>query len=97
VSTAQAAWRRRRALVSIDHRYAQFGHCRCTTATLLLIRYCQWVWQLRPHWHSWHAAPWSQFGQANQARRLLSASGSIGSMVHCPVRQHPRRLVRCIT
>src|SRR5262249_41270695 len=51
-------------------------------------RYCQWVWQLRPLRQSPHAEPWSQLGQASQARRLWSASGSIGSTVHRPVRQH---------
>ena len=47
---------------------------------LLLSRYCQCALQLRLLWHSGQSAPWRQFGHGSQARRELSACGSMGNM-----------------
>ena len=88
VSQAALDCRRVRRQVSIDHRWAQPGHCRCTSVPWLFSRYCQWVLQFRLPWQSWQPAPSSQLGHGSQARRERSAVGSIGNTSHRPIRQH---------
>ncbi|OBI17348.1 hypothetical protein A5712_23980 [Mycobacterium sp. E2327] len=62
--------------MSVDHRFAQPGHCRLTTVARLLSRYCQCAPQLRRLRHSEHLSrPQPQFGQGSQARRDASACG----------------------
>src|ERR1700758_1104409 len=68
--------------VSTVHTKKQVGHCKNTSFAAFLSKYCQWVAQFRLLWHSGQPAPWSQFGHANHARLLGSASGSKGEWLN---------------
>ncbi|OBF51621.1 hypothetical protein A5787_07430 [Mycobacterium sp. 852002-50816_SCH5313054-b] len=62
--------------MSVDHTFAQPGHCNLTSVARLLSKYCQCAPQLRRLRHSEHLLrPQPQFGHASQARRDGSAWG----------------------
>src|SRR5689334_11306080 len=76
-----AALRARVCAASAVQTWRQPPHCRTTRLLFSLRRYCQWSVQHCPLSHSEQCWPRLHCGQGSHARRLLSASGSIGRAV----------------
>jgi len=76
-----AALRARAFAISAAQRWEQPPHCSTSRLPSSFRRYCQWLAQSCPLSHSGQSCPRPHFGHRSHARRLPSASGSIGRAV----------------